>query len=118
MKTLERLDSVSMGASSNGAAIHVESMTGFSIMAKWTGSPVGDFTLEASNNAFTDNVNNNENPDALWVTITGSDVAAGGTSGNQIWNVSDVYYKAVRVVYTRTSGTGTYTAAIWAKGLE
>lgn len=119
MKTLERNDSASMNASFNGAATHMESMEGYSIAASWTETSAvlaGTLKLQACNNAFTNNVNNNEDPAALWIDIPGSSVAVSG-SGSQFWNVSDVYYKSVRVVWTRTSGQGTYTSYIWAKGI-
>lgn len=76
----------------------------------------GTFKLQASNNAFLqEGWNNQENPDATWVDISGSSVNV-TTSGSQIWNVSDVYYSAARVVWTRSVGIGTYTAHITAKG--
>lgn len=76
----------------------------------------GTLKLQASNDAFLqDGWNNEENTSATWIDITGSSVAVSGT-GSQIWNVSDVYYSAARVVWTRTVGIGTYTAHITAKG--
>lgn len=120
MKVSNREDSASMNASFNGASYHVEFLEGYSICAAWTETSAtlaGTLKLQASNNAFTDNVNNNENSSATWVDITGSSVAVSG-SGSQFWNVSDVYYKAFRIVWTRTSGEGTFAAFIHAKGVQ
>lgn len=108
-----------MNATNNGAAVHLSNMEGYSIAAVWTESVAvldGTMKLQASNNAFKDNVNNNEDSAATWIDITGSSVAVSG-SGSQFWNVSDVYYKSVRIVWTRTSGQGSYTAYITAKGV-
>jgi hypothetical protein len=120
MKASDRIDSKSMNASFNGDAYHVEYLEGYSICASWTETSAtlaGTLKLQASNNGFTDNVNNNENPNAVWVDITGSAIAVSG-SGSQFWNVSDVYYKAFRIVWTRTSGQGTFAAYIHAKGVQ
>lgn len=120
MKVSNRQDSELMATSFNGDAYHVEFLEGYSICAKWTETSVtlaGTLKLQASNNAFADNVNNNENSNATWVDITGSSVAVSG-SGSQFWNVSDVFYKAFRVVWTRTSGEGTFEAFIHAKGVQ
>ncbi len=74
----------------------------------------GTLKLQASNNAFADNTNNELDADAVWVDIPGSSVAVTATA-NQFWNVSDVYYKAVRVVWTRTVNGGDYVAYIYTK---
>lgn len=118
MNISNRNDSGSLDATFNGAAYHMEHLEGFSICAVWLESSAtlaGTLKLQASNNGFTDNVNNNENPNATWVDITGSSIAVSG-AGSQFWNVSDVFYKAFRIVWTRTSGQGTYQAFITAKG--
>ncbi len=75
----------------------------------------GALTLQASNNAFLDNVNNEEDPDAIWTEITGSSVSV-TTTGTHIWNVADCYYKAARVVWTATAGIGDYVSYTFAKG--
>jgi hypothetical protein len=109
-----------MNASFNGAAYHMEHLDGYSICASWTETSAtlaGTLKLQASNNAFTDNVNNNEDANSVWVDVTGSAVAVSG-SGSQFWNVSDVYYKAFRIVWTRASGQGSFTAYIHAKGVQ
>jgi len=118
MKTLTREDTISLGATFNSAPIHLENLEGYSICLVWAGggSPVGSLKLQASNNAFLNNVNNNVNPDATWVDITGSTYAV-SADGTYFWNVADCYYNSVRYVYTRTSGTATGSGFIWAKGI-
>ncbi len=115
MKTIQRTITVDLSATGVSVAQAVDNIEGYSICASWDGG-VGTLELEASNNAFLDNVNNNENPSATWVTITGSSVAISG-AGTQFWNVSDVYYRAFRIKYTSTSGTGTLTAYVFCKGI-
>lgn len=114
------ISSQSMNASFDSNAFHLETLEGYSICAAWTETSAtlaGTLKLQASNDAFTDNTNNQEKSGATWVDITGSSVAVSG-SGSQFWNVSDVYYKAFRIVWTRTSGQGTFTAYIHAKGSQ
>lgn len=70
----------------------------------WTGtSPVGSAQLEVS----PDNIN--------WFNI-GSAVAVSGNTGKYSWDVIDTGALWVRVVYTKTSGTGTLTGGYSAKG--
>ena len=119
MKISNRNDVASMNASFTSAAYHIEHLIGYSICGTWAQTAAtlsGLIKLQASNNAFMDNVNNEENPDATWVDITGSSIAVSG-SGDQFWNVSDAYYKAFRIVWVRSGGQGTYTAFITAKGV-
>lgn len=125
MKTTLRDDSGSLNATFNGTAFLLDSMEGFSIALAWTETSAalaGSFKLQASNNAFLDNpaypASLNINPNALWVDIPGSTVTTASGNGSQFWNVADVYYRAVRLVWTRTSGQGTYAANLWAKGIQ
>jgi hypothetical protein len=119
MKTADRNDVTSLAASYNGAAFGMDNLEGFSVCAAWVdgGSLAGAFKLQASNNAFTDNVNLAEDPNAIWVDVTGSEVAV-SASGSQFWNVADCYYRAFRIVWTRSAGTGSATAFIHAKGIQ
>lgn len=64
----------------------------------------GSFKLQASNNY---------DPDRLWKVATWTDITGSSTSasgaGSFGWNVSDVYYAWVRLVWTWTEGTGNVT---------
>lgn len=118
MKTVFRQDTASFGASFSGDALGLENFEGYSVVASWTGTGAGTLALQACNNPFTDNVYLIPDPNAVWADIPGSATTVTSGSGSQTWNVSDVYYRAFRVTWTRTSGTGTYTAYIFAKGLQ
>lgn len=67
---------------------------GFSIHLVYTGAPVGSLKLQASNDG------------ATWEDVASSTVAVSAASST-LYNLADQYYRLVRVVYTRTSGTGT-----------
>lgn len=93
----------SLGASFNGNALRVLDHTGFSIWLKWTGaSAAGTFKLQAGVA--------NGTPSS-WEDISGASVVAAG-AGQALFNISNAYYSHVRIVFTRTSGTGTITEAV------
>ncbi len=119
MKTALRVDTASFGATYTGAAFGLEDLDGYSVCASWVGggSPVGILKLQACNNAFANNTGLQEDPNAVWVDITGSAYNV-TTDGTYFYNVSDAYYKAFRIVYTRTSGTATATLYLNAKGIQ
>lgn len=83
-----------------------------SIQAVWTGSPVGDFKIQTSDDFYT------VSQSALitnWTDYTGSTQAAGGAAGNATWRIADAGDRWYRVVYTSTSGSGTVNARFQAK---
>lgn len=84
----------------------------YSLQLVFTGSPVGTFKLQASNDHGMPD--GGQTPQALnvsnWTDVTGSSQAV-SAAGNIMWNVENAGYTFVRVVYTVTSGTGTLTSA-------
>ena len=109
----------SLGADYASSPIYLAYVGDYAIQLVFTGSPVGTFKLQASNDAATEIEGNSilsVNPLANWTDITGSDQAI-AAAGNHMWNVSDTGYSFVRVVYTRTSGSGSLTSArLYLKG--
>lgn len=79
-------------------------MFGYSIQAVFTGSPNGAFKLQASLDG------------ANWDDIADSSESV-TEAGNIVWNVSSVQYPQVRVVYTRSSGTGSLSLYFFGKGI-
>lgn len=105
-------------ASSTPVTYLVERMVGYSILAnivETVASLAGTLILQASNNAWLDNVNMDVNPAAVWVDIPNSTVTL--TSGNTtaMWNTTDVFYETVRVKWTHSTGDGTFTPYFLAK---
>lgn len=102
-----------MSASFNSQPYSVEYLSHGSIQAIWTGAgvPVGTFKIQVSNNAFKNNVGTDDsanwNTSATWEDMPGSSCDAGGAAGHHMWELWKCGYEAIRVVYTRTSGTGT-----------
>ena len=76
-----------------------------SIMASWTGTPSGTFSLECS----FDGVTYTTVPGAaVEFTANGQAQPAGGP-GSAVWNWSNVPGNMVQLRYTRSGGTGTAT---------
>ena len=94
-------------------AINIGHCDAYSVQAAWVGTPVGNFTLEASDDepgTSGDGIGTNV---VNWTTVGGSTVAAGGAAGTAMWNYTGAGYRWVRVRYTWTSGgaAGNFTSA-------
>ena len=98
-----------MSGDVTSAVSFIEHMLLYNVQATITGSPVGTLKLQACIDVATPTVSSSWNDVASsTVTISGADIV--------MYDVSDISYKWVRLVYTRTSGTGAITALINAKG--
>lgn len=75
-----------------------------SIQAVYTGSPVGTLKLQISND------------DITWTDYSGSGAAVSG-AGDFMWNISNVAFPLIRVVYTKTSGSGSLDITVNGKGV-
>lgn len=110
---------ISMNATFMDRAYNIEHLDGYSICAQvieTVASLAGTLKLQASNNAFMDNTDNQENPNAIWVDVPSTSVALTAGSTNVFWDVSSAFYEAFRVSWTRTTGSGNVTLFIIAKG--
>jgi len=84
-----------------------------SIQAIYTGAPVGNLTLELSN----DIIALGGDPNSLvanWTVYAGSSQAI-AAAGNFIYNISNMGYKWLRMVWTPSSGTGVLNATAMVK---
>lgn len=99
-------DSQVLTSTTNTPTKDVYNCDRYAIQADYTGTFSGSLKLEVSNDD--DTVTN-------WTELTGSSVAI-TSAGTYIWNVKHVAYRAVRVVYTYTSGSCTLSLSITTKG--
>ncbi len=91
------LPATSLGSSFNSPAVFVDADERFSMHLVYSGTPVGSFVLQFSNDNLT------------WATAngsTGDTTESITTAGDTLYVVSDNGVRWVRVAYTRTSGTG------------
>jgi hypothetical protein len=99
--------SVNMNATIKGAALDVTSDFGFSFIVRWTGSPVGTLSIQASNYV---QLGSEAPPEATFSTDPVATLAV-SAAGEKLFNIADPGYRFVRLVWTFTSGTGTFTVA-------
>jgi hypothetical protein len=105
--------SMSSSVATKPLIIQMESMAAFSLV--WTGSPVGTFALETSDDYSLDASGEVKNA-GTWNALPLSETpTAAGTSGNDFINASSLAGYAVRVKYNYTSGTGSLTVVANAK---
>jgi hypothetical protein len=74
-----------------------------SIQAVFTGSPVGVFKIQRSN-------------DKVTFSDDASSVLSISSSGDWVWEIASVGSRYARLVYTKTSGTGTLNVVANEKG--
>jgi hypothetical protein len=99
-------DAVSLGASQTSAEVEVSQTDYGSIYLSWTGtSPVGTITVQAKNGA-----------DGTYRSLDfGSSISISGSSGNHDLILSELPFTHLKLVYTRSSGTGSMTANLTLK---
>ena len=85
----------------------------YSIQLVFTGSPVGTFKLQCSNdqgNPVTPTQTEQNSGVVHWTDVASSSTSVSG-AGNILFDVQNTGYRWVRVVYTASSGSGTLTVA-------
>ncbi len=108
------VNAASMGADVTSASVNVQYAALGAIQCVFTGTPVGTMKLQASCDVVQPTPNSV--PAATnWTDVadTSVDVSAAGTI---LYNLIYIGYDQVRVVYTRTSGSGTLNVRAVAKG--
>ena len=99
-----------MSASFSSDPILLDQIYGFSFQAVFTGSPNGTFKLQCSN----DDVKLSSEV-SQWSDV-GSTSQAISAAGDLFYNIDAAHYKWVRIVYTRSSGSGSCDVVYFAKG--
>lgn len=97
-------------ASCTSIGLDINQLTSYAVQAVFTGAPVGTLTLEISSDDVL--VVPGTNPAANvthWTTYTGSSQAV-AAAGSFMWNVFPAGYRWMRMVYTKTSGTGSLSS--------
>lgn len=117
------VSAVSMGASVTSIGLDLNQQVLGSISAIFSGSPVGTFKLQISNdivpvNPSATNPVGSDPAGAVvnWTDYTGSSQAI-SASGDFTWNLLDIGYRWIRLVYTRSSGSGTLNVYSTTKGV-
>jgi hypothetical protein len=111
------VDNAAMSADIESVAYNVQQLLGYAIQAVFIGTPTGTLKLQASCDPATA-ITPGGSPVSDWTDIADSSHAI-SIEGDFMWNVSDVMYNWVRLVYTDASGgtsDGVLNVIINAKG--
>ena len=105
---------ISMSTNFNTDPVLLDHIANYSLQIVFTGSPVGRFKLQASNDSGRNRFTQEKDFSSIinWSDITGTSSGV-TTAGNLGWQVENTGYKWFRLVYTRTSGTGSLDSAIF-----
>lgn len=99
-------DATTLGSTQTSAEVEVGQSDYGSIFLEWTGTaPVGVITVQAKNGT------NGTYRDLDF----GSTISISGSSGSHDLILNEIPFTHMKVVYTRTSGTGSMTASLTLK---
>lgn len=107
------INASSMGTSITGPVTFLKGLSGICYDIKWTGTPVGVFTIEVSN-TYAQNPDGSVKTAGNWTVIPSASFAGtypvpSGSASNGMIEVVGTETNCIRLVYTRTSGTGALT---------
>jgi hypothetical protein len=110
------LDGTDMASTITSDPIWLANIINYNIQIVFTGSPVGTFTLQISGDAGNPNAPFQVDRDyqiTHWTTMQGSSQAI-AASGDHSYEVQNSGHRWARLIYTKTSGTGTITSCRFA----
>lgn len=116
------MSAVVLSANRTSSAMPLKNIVLYSIQATITGTPTGTVKLQASADPETNDTMPDGSPKPSpthWTDITDSTFTV-LAAGNVMWNVREIGYNYVRVVYTDASSgasTAVMTAVLNAKGV-
>lgn len=97
-------DATSLGADIQSQPLDVSRLIYMSIAFDYTGAPTGSFRFQVRNGS------------SGWCDVNAYTVTLTGSPGSEIVTVDICPWQQVRLSYLFTSGTGTVTATVFAKG--
>ena len=104
---------VDLTSSANLPAVWLGHIANYAIQLVFTGSPQGNFKLQASNDVGSiDSASASTQVSGItnWTDIADSAVTV-SAAGDVMWTVENAGYTWVRVVWTATGGSGSLTSA-------
>lgn len=117
LKPVHFLSGQSLATSFTSSAIEVRNQDNVGIQLHWTGAPVGVFGVQVSSDHMED-LEGNIQVAGNWVAIPlNPTVSASGSGDDAYIDLNQISAQYVRLVYTRTSGTGSVDAIAVAKGV-
>ncbi len=117
LKPVRILNLVDMSSDITSVAIEVRNQDNIGVQLHWTGSPVGTFGLEVSSDHLQDLEGNIQVP-GNWVALPLDPVIrASGSADDAFMDLNQLPAQYVRITYNATSGTGSVSGVIVAKGV-
>ncbi len=111
---------VSMADDAASIPTNIQWLDNVSVQLNWTGNAQGDFEIQASLDYLPsgDPTNNKVANAGNWVAIPLDQfVLAAGSADVALIDLNEIPFPWIRVVYTRTTGTGTLNGYIVAKAI-
>lgn len=108
IKILSACDVSTTGCTST--TVDLSRTSQFSVQAWYTGSPVGSFQINVSNDPATCSGGATN-----WAIATGTSSTAISAAGTVMYNVTYGNYQCLQAVYTKSSGTGNITVMYGSK---
>lgn len=107
----------SLGASFISQAQEVKLQDNIGIQLNWTGTPAGAFDFQVSMD-YAEDINGNITHQGHWISLVlDPAIVAAGAPDSAYIDFNQLSTPYIRIVYTRTSGTGLLDAYIVAKGV-
>lgn len=109
-------NNVDLSTDQNSAGIHVQYSDNIGVQFVWTGTPVGTFGIDVSNNAILAPLGLVTGGTWTPLVLTSPNLPiATGAPGNGYIDLTQLGAAFLRVTYRATSGTGNCTATLTAK---
>ena len=106
----------SMGADITSNPTNIQYTDNAAVQLNFTGTGVGVFSVEGSVDHAVNSMTNLQTVVGNWIPVTLDPVpVASGVDGQILIDMKELSFPWIRVVYTRTSGTGTLDGYISAK---
>lgn len=109
-------NATTMAASATSPVIVIAYMDNIGIQLQWTGAPVGTFSFEISLDYAASQPGGAVSNTGTWIPLAVSpSITASGSADQAYVEINQSAATAIRIKYTRTSGTGALTGYISAK---
>lgn len=116
-KTFHWIVAANMASSITSKAQNIQNQDNVGIQLHWAGAPVGTFTIQISSN-HVETTNGDVVVAGDWVFLVLSPaITASGSADDAYIDLNQMSAMYVRIIYTRTSGTGTLDAYVVSKGV-
>lgn len=117
LKPVQLISAGDMSGSITSIACEIQLQDNIGVQLNWSGVPVGTFSIQVSNDHREDSKGNILNP-GTWVSLPLSpSITATGSPDSAYVDLNQLSAMYMRVVFTRTSGSGTLNAFVSGKGV-